>query len=902
MRETPPEMAPRPGRRRIRKRSLSVLARLSVLALIASMASVSGTLVLGAGPVGAAPAASAPVVGDAANGGAVIVWLKNQHSNLNLRTQSQQRIDAAHADQAPLIADITAHGGTDIQQLVSVNAVAANMSADEVQRLSTNPAVEQIVPNSEVQVGPAPLTVSSLAANTAPGFAPGQYPKCDPKQPQVEPEALTDIHAYSSNPKTPDMANSIATGKGVIVANDGINGLAGNPNFTRPDGTHVVIGAPDYTADSTNAEYYGDASSIAAQGTVVYDYGTELPYSGIPVGQCTFVLRGDAPDASLVDMKSNDYPGSSAGGVLTESESQIVAGIDAAVTVYHADVLSESYGYSLRPGSYAIHYAANDAAVAAGVTVVVSSGDSGIQGTVSSPASDPLVIAVGATNTLRLNAQAYGYAKWVNDDITPLSSGGTTPNNKVVDLVAPGFTGEAACNPANSSCPSNTSTEAFGGTSQACPLVAGAAADVIQAYRDSHNGESPSPALVKEILTSTATDTGAPADQQGAGLLNVYAAVVAARQMPGNTVASSKTATSSLIASTTSADSSQLEVVGEGGSTVNQTVSLYNTGSSSTRVAATYRSLTDPVQFGRTVTEDVSAPDPSLPVPAKGADAAKEISFIVPPGLARMTDEMIWPDPTNGNVLSFILTDPAGRLSQQSYDYGTASTRVGRLGTVPDFQRVEIANPQPGLWHAEIVWANGRAHLQEPPNVPGTYTGIVQFQTLGQHYQTASAAAPVTIAAHSSATVSLNIAMPQDPGDHPESVQFVAKDGASTSLPIARRTEIPAAGGAFQADIVGTVGRGSGQVSTFVVPVTTSLSNLTINLQTADASPDNGFTVYLVPPSGGPATRVSFVNGAATIQAATPAQGLWEIDVVLNLTTSGKEFQQIVYGQVVPTT
>ena len=156
-------------------------------------------------------------------------------------------------------------------------------------------------------------------------------------------------------------------------------------------------------------------------------------------------------------------------------------------------MISESYGYTPQPGEYSVFYAANDAAVAAGVTVVVSSGDSGVSGTVSSPATDPLVIAVGATNTLRLTAQAYGYDGWTNNDITPLSSGGTAPNNRVVDLVAPGYGGEAACSPIGSDCPTNTLTEAFGGTSESCPLVAGAVADVIQAYADTHNGASRAP-------------------------------------------------------------------------------------------------------------------------------------------------------------------------------------------------------------------------------------------------------------------------------------------------------------------------------------------------------------------------------------------------------------------------
>ena len=56
---------------------------------------------------------------------------------------------------------------------------------------------------------------------------------------------------------------------------------------------------------------------------------------------------------------------------------------------------------------------------------------------------------------------------------------------------------------------------------------------MIQAYAETHDGTDPAPALVKEILVSSATDINAPADEQGAGLLDVGAAVKLAESLPG---------------------------------------------------------------------------------------------------------------------------------------------------------------------------------------------------------------------------------------------------------------------------------------------------------------------------------------------------------------------------------
>jgi hypothetical protein len=860
----------------------------SALALV-----VAGTFAGGGWNAAAADptAPPAPAVDGADSGGAVIVVLREQHANLKLRSQGSQRTATTRSDQSSLVADIKAHGGTDVTQLVAVNAIAAHVSAAEVDRIQRNPAVREVVPDLPLQL-PQRTPLKQQTAKLSSQLCPK-----DPAKPFLEPEALSVLQVEADNKNDPDQASKIATGKGVIVANDGIDDLAGNPNFVRPDGSHVVIDAADYTKDDSDGEYYGDASSIAGQGLVVYDYSKELPYSGLPTG-CTFRIKGVAPDASLVDTNNIDTPES---GQAT-SESQAMAGIDYAVVKRHADVISESYGYNQQPGRYSIFYAANDAAVAAGVTVVVSSGDSGVSGTVSSPATDPLVIAVGATNTLRLNAQAYGYKSWINNDITPLSSGGTAPNNRVVDLVAPGYGGEAACSPAGSDCPTNTLTEAFGGTSQSCPLVSGAVADVIQAYADSHGGAKPTPALIKQILTSSAQDVGAPADLQGAGLLNVYAAVRAAQQVPGG-AASNTSDSSSLVAST-----SQLAVTGEPGSTSDQQVSLYNTGNQPARVTGTYRSLDTATQLGNTVTEPVSAPDPSLPVPADGAPAATPITFTVPAGLDRLNADLIIPDPTNSTILSFTLLDPKGRLSQISYDYGHVASQPAGIGTVSNIQHVEVAAPAKGTWTAKVLWANGRSHLQEPPNVPGSYRGNVSFRAAGQHFVTAKASSPVTIPGHASVSVPLHVKLPSAPGDHPESVQFVGSNGGQTSLPVLRRTLVPTAGGVFKTQITSSVGRGIGQISTYNLDVPAGKSELDVTFHTADASADNPLTFYLIDPNGKvvtrdttPATTLQGIGSdkptaSAALVQAMPAPGRWEIDVVLNLTASGKEFTQTVSG------
>jgi hypothetical protein len=830
----------------------------------------------------------------------LVVVFDDQLTNLPAnRAHRHAREAKAAVMQAPLVAQLRQVGATRITTLSLINAVAATMPAAEARALSHTRGVKAVVPDETVIIAGGTSNTKTVAASrvrksTIPATAAYRHRLCnrDPNRPLLEPEALRSIHATE--------ANSIADGQGVIVGNADADTMAGNPNMIRPNGQHVIIDAPDPTENVFSDEFNGDVSTIAAQGTVTYTYASQLPFSNIPA-DCSFRVMGDAPGASI--LSTGFFSNTNSLGQIVAPESQVIAGLQQAVNE-GANVVSESYGFGALPGAdNDLIVPANDAMVAAGVVVVESAGDSGSSGTVEEPADDPNVIDAAGTNDLRLLAQADGYTNgWLDDNMTTLSSGGTTALGDVVDLAAPGYLALAPVGVGNTP---PLPTEAFGGTSESAPFIAGAAADVIQAYRDTHGGATPTPAQVKEILTSTATDIGADADQQGAGLLNIYAAVEAARQMPGTSETHSDVP--ELVDNPT-----QLDVQGPGGSTVDTSVTLYNASSHTERVTGTYRVLGSETSFGSPVTENVSAPSPSAPIPAQGATAAAPIQFTVPRGVDVLDADMIWPDPTNSdnNILDFILTDPAGRLAQQSYDFGAANGP----NQSPDIQHSTVEHPMPGTWTAQILWANGRGHVQSPPDTPGTYTGTVTFQASGQNFRTSPASAPVTIPPHTSVSVPLNIHLRRAPGDHPESVQFTSPDGLETSVPIARRTLIPSAGGSFSATLTSSVSRGAGQIKTFYIDVPPGENDLDVTFTAPDFAPNDPVYYYLFSPADlNPAIAEAFnfavtavdatptpdnPTGNASLIANDPQPGLWEIDVMQGATTAGTEFSQTVTGVV----
>ena len=301
-----------------------------------------------------------------------------------------------------------------------------------------------------------------------------------------------------------------------------------NPDLIRANGQHVIADYQDFSGDGPNAptgaaEAFGDVSSVAAQGNQTYDISQFVnPAHPLPAG-CNIKIRGIAPGATLDVMKVF-------GNSNSAFNSTILEGLDYALSNDHPDVFSESFGgYPIPDSTQDITRQFNEQAFNAGAVVVESSGDSGVEASPSSAGSDPDVIDAGASTTFRNYAQAtqYGFqfAKgFLSDNISSIESAGFTQGGRVVDLVAPGESNWALCS-ANTAifeeCTNYagqpTNLQVFGGTSESAPFIAGGAALVIQAYRAAHGGNNPSPLLVRQLMTSTATDLGQPSVEEGAG-------------------------------------------------------------------------------------------------------------------------------------------------------------------------------------------------------------------------------------------------------------------------------------------------------------------------------------------------------------------------------------------------
>lgn len=517
----------------------------------------------------------------------VIVLLKDQPPAAAKGTAAAAaRTDALTRVQAPLLRELSQVHATKVHGFHVIDGVAATVSKAEAARLATEPDVASVVPDTVLSAAPRQQAAtgngSAKAAGPQDTVPSGTCPAAGTTM--LEPEALADTHTDSDDPSAKTARSLGFTGSGVKVGYlaEGID--VNNPDFVRADGSKVFADYKDFTgegpdAPTTGGESFIDASAIAAQGRETYnvqDFGSPaLPDA------CDIRIEGMAPGVQLYGYKTFGYNDLS-------TVSEWVQAIDYAVDTDHVDVLNESVVWQPYPDNGAMNVLkmANDAAVNAGVTVVAGSGDAGSQNTEAVPATDPAVIAAGASTTFRWYEQTnYAGARqfstgWLDDNVSSLSSSGFDQDGRTIDLLAPGDGSFALCTAdtaqyAECTDPRGDASDVLrsGGTSQAAPLTAGAAALVIQAYRQAHGGASPAPALVKEILTSTADDLTVPSQEQGAGLLDSYRAVQAALSIHDGNGSPAATGSSLVF------DQSQLDATGVPGSRQSWTVDVTNTGS-----------------------------------------------------------------------------------------------------------------------------------------------------------------------------------------------------------------------------------------------------------------------------------------------------------------------------------
>ena len=896
--------------------------------------------------------------------------------------------------QAAVLAELGAGGGKVLSSTTLVDSITALVSPALASALGASRAISQVVPDARsawAPVASTPIAATPAASHVAapPRAPPRHRSRCCTRtrsrrqlrfcgtrsDPELDPEALKDINANQARAMGID-----GSGVTVAVLADGLDPT--NPDFVRnaaygQAGTPVITQYLDFSGDGTaaktdGAEAFGDASSIVAQGNKAYnlaEYVNPDLKSAFPKSGCWVKIVGVAPGASLLVLKV-------IGNAQGANTSSIVQAVQYAVQ-HGAKVINESLGSGDFPDTALdVVRDADEAAVAAGVTVVTSTGDAGLTSTIGSPATDPDVISVGATTNFRDYAQSdaggfynpvVGNGTWLSNNVASFSSGGYSQTGGTVDLVAPGDSNWALCSTdpkrytgcADTFAGKDIGVQSFGGTSEAAPLTAAAAADVIQAYSSTHGGVDPSPALVKEILCSTATDIASPAYEQGAGLLNVLGAVKLAESLPAPvapttttttvlgatttttvaTTTSTSTTTTTAVASPvrvspdgTSSDATkpdatalrppsgtllispnQVNVVGLPGATSTQQVSLTNTGSAPMTVGLSTRTLSHKVYDSgvKEFTIDPLTPTTNMgafPIWSGVTEVYQTETFMVPAASnSRLVFDADYQDTGQSSVLHVALYDPSGAYAGYSDPQG--------LG---DYGEVEVTNPPAGRWTA-LFFTEQNGAVKGGIGTSGT----VQWDASTWRYTSAAAISPssLTIAPGATATAAISVTDPSLAGDTSESI-VVSSSGGQTTVPVTVRTTIAvgAGGGNFKGVLTGGNGRAGAEAETntyfFQVPPGETELNTTVALGTDPNEHLIGFLVspggqqigysgnYTFVPSGSsaqPKAAYSLVPGATPylqMYAVAPQAGQWELVLQWTNPVTGNELTEPFSGSI----
>jgi len=341
----------------------------------------------------------------------------------------------------------------------------------------------------------------------------------------------------SSNPSIPyrgfgdygAFVNQIGyTGKGVTIgfADTGLgNGDIGDAGHN--DFTGRVVGGINYGYGSDWSDGYGHGTHVTGIAAGDTYHGNNLTYEGHGP---YYLSQGLAYDSNLFAQKIFSDSGSWLDN--TPSLYELLEDAKRQGDVYiHSNSWGEDTGdsvYDEMDSNYDRGVRDSDSQEIGNqpIVVVVSAGNEGNNGdqTIASPGNGKNVITVGATSNYMPEATNYGYRGTNCYDPFEMfykSSRGWTIDNRVKPtVVAPGEAILSTSSPMSGG--SNlaglysvdSKYEWSSGTSQAAPAGAGAAAVIVDYYKEKY-GTRPSPAMVKSLMINAAEDLQIDHDGDG---------------------------------------------------------------------------------------------------------------------------------------------------------------------------------------------------------------------------------------------------------------------------------------------------------------------------------------------------------------------------------------------------
>jgi subtilisin family serine protease len=718
-----------------------------------------------------------------------------------------------------------------------IPGVVASMTPEALRKFFDRYPDARVVPDRRRQIPPKPFGPDEWQEVAGPG----QSLPTSPAQPEVSPLALSLM-------KADEVHNLGIDGKDVrvCVIDTGVD-------FTHPDLQDVAVVGPDgkpLAADFTETDLadtigHGTAVAgcVASQGKQVYTITDEQ--SGKPTAYSR--IKGIAPGARVMSAKVFDAR------VASGYDSTIIAALEWAAD-NGAHIVNMSLGGTTMPND------GNDPLAQAvtalrerGILVIVSAGnDGGGIGTVSSPGSSMGALTVGASTMYRSFSELGFLAepgKWAADQLASFSGLGPLADGRLKpEILAPGAF-DWGLAPVNGS-EEGQNYQLFGGTSQAAPLMSGAAALIYQAFHKVR-GRYPTPDEAIRIACSTADDLGFPAQMQGVGRVNAYRAVQVV-QGQAQAVAVSLPA----------------PVVAQPGQTVEFSVDLTNVGSEQADVPMQALSFEPLKGLSANFQGEIATAQPS-----------QDMQFNVAPGIDLMHVSLDWPSEEHGPRSPRLLVaiyDPKGRFVNYQRPNSAGDLELGK--SVDTW----IARPAAGRWTARIVLRLGERDTVQP----FTLSIRAYRRTTWSWAVPTQPTETLTLAPGESRQATLRIQVPAGApaGTHAAHIMLgQAVVPVSVVVPVALERGQGAFAGHFQHGYQGEWGNGDWLYHDLPVPA--GSKTLITSLQWPDV--DNALDFYLIDPAGhavmGRSNAMDAYDDGDTdvrgdqIVLANPAPGTWRL-------------------------